>query len=68
MWTITRKYGRTTYLFPRAPTHGTWNNGHRDYKRPLLNGKLYISGSETASANPGYMEGGSCSQNITSQF
>jgi monoamine oxidase len=27
-----------------------------DYKKPLLNGKLYISGSETASANPGYME------------
>jgi monoamine oxidase len=41
---------------------GHENNGHRDYKRPLLNGKLYISGSETASANPGYMEGGSCSQ------
>jgi monoamine oxidase len=35
---------------------GHENNGHRDYKRPLLNGKLYISGSETASANPGYME------------
>jgi hypothetical protein len=22
---------------------GHENNGHRDYKRPLLNGKLYIS-------------------------
>jgi monoamine oxidase len=28
---------------------GHENNGHRDYKRPLLNGKLYISGSESLS-------------------
>jgi monoamine oxidase len=48
---------------------GHENNGHRDYKRPLLNGKLYISGSETASANPGYMEGAVvAAKNITSQF
>jgi hypothetical protein len=47
---------------------GHEDNGHRDYKRPLLNGKLYISGSETASANPGYMEGGSCSQKYHLNF
>jgi monoamine oxidase len=43
-------------FFPEHLLMGHENNGHRDYKRPLLNGKLYISGSETASANPGYME------------
>jgi monoamine oxidase len=36
---------------------GHENNGHPDYQKPFLNNKLYISGSETASANPGYMEG-----------
>jgi monoamine oxidase len=58
MWTITRKYGVTNHLpFPlRASTHGHENNGHRDYKRPLLNGKLYIS-VQRPPANPGYMEG-----------
>ncbi|PKH66545.1 hypothetical protein CXF59_11430 [Flavobacterium sp. ALD4] len=48
---------------------GHENNGHPDYKKPLLNGKLYISGSETASANPGYMEGAVvAAKNIASQF
>ncbi|MEZ7506417.1 flavin monoamine oxidase family protein [Flavobacterium sp. Arc2] len=48
---------------------GHENNGHPDYKKPLLNDKLYISGSETASANPGYMEGAVVAAiNIASQF
>lgn len=33
------------------------NNGHPLFKKPLLNGKLLISGSETASTFPGYMDG-----------
>ncbi|MBG6111815.1 monoamine oxidase [Flavobacterium sp. CG_9.10] len=36
---------------------GHQNNGHVLYKNALLNEKLYISGSETASQNPGYMDG-----------
>ncbi|MBP2283905.1 monoamine oxidase [Flavobacterium sp. CG_23.5] len=36
---------------------GHQNNGHALYKNALLNEKLYISGSETASENPGYMDG-----------
>ncbi|MFB0909411.1 MAG: NAD(P)/FAD-dependent oxidoreductase [Flavobacterium sp.] len=48
---------------------GHENNGHPDYKKPLSNNKLYISGSETASANPGYMEGAIvAAKNIASQF
>ena len=48
---------------------GHENNGHPDYKKPLLNDKLYISGSETASENPGYMEGAVvAAKNIASQF
>jgi monoamine oxidase len=48
---------------------GHENNGHPDYKKPFLNDKLYISGSETASANPGYMEGAVvAARNIASQF
>jgi monoamine oxidase len=33
------------------------NNGHQLYQNSFLNNKLYISGSETAKQNPGYMEG-----------
>lgn len=33
------------------------NNGHSLYKKPFQNGKLYISGAETATQNPGYMDG-----------
>ena len=33
------------------------NNGHEIYREPLLGGKLFIAGSETADAFPGYMEG-----------
>ena len=48
---------------------GHENNGHTDYKTPFLNNKLYISGSETASQNPGYMEGAIvAAKNIVSQF
>ena len=32
-------------------------NGHEIYREPILGGKLFIAGSETASAFPGYMEG-----------
>ena len=33
------------------------HNGHPIYREPCLNGKLFIAGSETADAFPGYMEG-----------
>ena len=33
------------------------NNGHEVFKKPLMNNKCYVAGSETASAFPGYMEG-----------
>ena len=33
------------------------NNGHSIFKTPFLNKKLYISGAETATQNPGYMDG-----------
>jgi monoamine oxidase len=43
-------------------------NGHPTIKK-LLNDKLYISGSETASENPGYMEGAVvAAKSIASQF
>jgi monoamine oxidase len=45
------------------------NNGHPDYKKPFLNNKLYISGAETASINPGYMDGAiTAATYIASQF
>jgi monoamine oxidase len=33
------------------------NNGHSLFKTALLNKKLYVSGAETATQNPGYMDG-----------
>ncbi|SHL52028.1 flavin monoamine oxidase family protein [Flavobacterium xanthum] len=33
------------------------NNGHSLFKKPFQNGKLYVSGAETATQNPGYMDG-----------
>ena len=33
------------------------NNGHALLQEPLLNGKLYLSGTETATSHPGYLEG-----------
>ena len=33
------------------------NNGHVDYRQPLLDGKLFLAGSETAPHFPGYMDG-----------
>jgi monoamine oxidase len=33
------------------------NNGHPLYKQSLMNGKLYLSGSETSPHFGGYMEG-----------
>jgi monoamine oxidase len=45
------------------------NNGHSMYKNKLFDGKLYISGSETATQNPGYMDGAVyAAQAIASQF
>jgi monoamine oxidase len=45
------------------------NNGHSMYKNKLFEDKLYISGSETASQNPGYMDGAVyAAQTIASQF
>ena len=33
------------------------NNGHGDYRKAYWNGRLFLAGSETADAFPGYMEG-----------
>lgn len=33
------------------------NNGHSLFKKPFQNGKLYVSGAESATQNPGYMDG-----------
>lgn len=45
------------------------NNGHMVFQKPLLNGKLYLSGSETALQNPGYMDGAvAAAKTISSQF
>ncbi|SDG62846.1 monoamine oxidase [Flavobacterium omnivorum] len=45
------------------------NNGHSLFKTPLLNEKLYISGAETATQNPGYMDGAIfAAKTIASQF
>ena len=48
---------------------GHENNGAPEYKQPFFNNKFYISGSETASHHPGYMEGAIiAAKNIASQF
>ena len=45
------------------------NNGHAAYKKPLYNNKFYFSGAETASINPGYMDGAiNAAIHIASQF
>ena len=45
------------------------NNGHSLFKTPLQNGKLYVSGAETATQNPGYMDGAIfAAETIASQF
>lgn len=45
------------------------NNGHSLFKTPLLNEKLYVSGAETATQNPGYMDGAIfAAKTIASQF
>ena len=45
------------------------NNGHRTYKKSLYNNKFYFSGAETASINPGYMDGAiNAAIYIASQF
>ena len=45
------------------------NNGHIIYKKSLYNNKFYFSGAETASINPGYMDGAiNAAIHIASQF
>jgi monoamine oxidase len=45
------------------------NNGNSIFKTPLLNEKLYVSGAETATQNPGYMDGAIfAAKTIASQF
>ncbi|TDE01346.1 flavin monoamine oxidase family protein [Flavobacterium sandaracinum] len=45
------------------------NNGHSIFKTPFLNEKLYVSGAETATQNPGYMDGAIfAAKTIASQF
>ncbi|MBW4359130.1 flavin monoamine oxidase family protein [Flavobacterium taihuense] len=45
------------------------NNGHAMYKNIFFEDKLYLSGSETATQNPGYMDGAiNAAQSIASQF
>ena len=39
------------YIFPHQ------NNGHEAYRKPCLDGKLFLAGSETADGFPGYMDG-----------
>ena len=46
-----------TYTPYRAQVLPHQNNGHEIYRKPVLGGTLFIAGSETASAFPGYMEG-----------
>ena len=43
------------------------NNGHKIFQKPLFNGRLYVAGSETADAFPGYMEGAIRSANFIVQ-
>ncbi|WP_366185333.1 NAD(P)/FAD-dependent oxidoreductase [Flavobacterium ovatum] len=45
------------------------NNGHPEYQKSLYNDKLFFAGSETASQNPGYMDGAIvAAQTIISKF
>ena len=45
------------------------NNGHSLFKNPLLNEKLYVSGAETATQSPGYMNGAIfAAKTLASQF
>ncbi|MEM6806492.1 MAG: NAD(P)/FAD-dependent oxidoreductase [Bacteroidota bacterium] len=46
-----------TYASYKAHLLPHQNNGHELYRKPYLNGKLFISGSETAAMYPGYMDG-----------
>jgi monoamine oxidase len=58
---------RTTYLFPYEHLLMGHEKRTSDYKK-TLNDKLYISGSETASENPGYMEGAVVSKKYCLNF
>ena len=58
-----------TFLPYEELVMGHENNGNAEYRKPLYNNKFFISGSETASQNPGYMEGAIvAAKNIASQF
>ena len=57
-------FGNEKYNFPRNEVAKI-----KLYQNSFLNNKLYISGSETAKQNPGYMEGAIiAAKNIASQF
>ncbi len=51
---IKEKYTYTGYEQHVLPHQ---NNGHAVYQQSLMDGQLFIAGSETANAFPGYMEG-----------
>lgn len=45
------------------------NNGNPLLQKPLLNGKLFLAGTETSSTHPGYLEGAvSSAQRVVKQF
>ena len=46
-----------TFLDYHQPILPHQNNGHSIFQKPYFNNQLYIAGSETASAYPGYMDG-----------
>ncbi|GHB63680.1 flavin monoamine oxidase family protein [Persicitalea jodogahamensis] len=46
-----------TYSAYDSPIVPHQNNGHPAYQQACLDGQLFIAGSETAAAFPGYMEG-----------
>lgn len=50
-------YETFTYSEYEKPVFPHQNNGHSQYRKSWMNGKLLIAGSETAAEFPGYMEG-----------
>ena len=46
-----------TYVPCKRAVFPHQNNEHAMYRKPYWNGRLFLAGSETANAFPGYMEG-----------
>ena len=46
-----------TFLDYKTSVYPHQNNGHTIYRKPYLDGKLFIAGSETSANFPGYMDG-----------